>query len=64
MKIIIEIEIENCRDCPNYSYGGTSFSEDVYICNKINREVCGDGINSNCPFIESTIDKLREKLSC
>lgn len=60
MKVIIELEVENCSDCPNYKYEGTSWSEDVYTCKKLNCEVDGKGIPSNCPFIESTMEKLRQ----
>lgn len=60
MKVIIELEVENCSDCPNYNYDGTSWSEDVYTCKKLNCEVDGKGIPSNCPFIESTMEKLRQ----
>ncbi len=60
MKVIIELEVENCSDCPNYKYEGTSWSEDIYTCKKLNCEVDGKGIPSNCPFIESTMDKLRQ----
>jgi hypothetical protein len=60
MKVIIELEVENCKDCPNYNYEGTSWSEDVYTCKKTKCEVNGEGIPSNCPFIESTMEKLRQ----
>jgi len=58
-KVIMEIEIQNCKECPCYSYQGTSYSEDVYICTKNNREVDGYGIPDYCPLIESTIERLR-----
>ncbi len=60
MKVIIELEVQNCSECPNYNYEGTSLSEDVYVCKKINSEVDGKGIPNNCPFIESTMEKLRQ----
>lgn len=59
MKVIMEIEIENCKECPCYSYRGTSWSEDVYVCTKTGNEVNGDGIPNSCPLIESTIERLR-----
>lgn len=59
-KVIIELEIENCSDCPNYNYEGTSWGEDIYTCKKLNCEVNGKGIPSNCPFIESTMEKLHQ----
>jgi hypothetical protein len=60
MKVIIELEVENCKDCPNYTYEGTSWSEDVYTCKETKYEVNGEGVPSNCPFIESTMEKLRQ----
>lgn len=60
MKVIVELEIENCNDCPYFKYEGTSFSEDVYSCRKTKSEVNGDGIPNDCPFIESTMNKLRQ----
>ena len=35
----MEIEIENCKECPCYYYKGTSWSEDVYVCTKTKNEV-------------------------
>ena len=61
MKVIMEIEIENCKECPCYSYQGTCWSEDVYVCAKTGQEVSGDGIPNGCPLIESTIEMLMRK---
>ena len=61
MKITVELEIENCKECPHYNYEGTSWSEDVYACKKTNSEVDGDGIPNDCPFIKSTLEKLQQK---
>lgn len=60
MKVTIELEVEKCSDCPNYNYEGTSWSEDVYTCKILNCEVDGKDIHRNCPFIESTMEKLRQ----
>lgn len=59
MKVVYELEIENCKDCPNYSYAGTSWSEDVYECSKNKNVVNGEGIPNDCPLIESTMERLR-----
>lgn len=60
MKVIVEQEVENCKECPFYEYGGTTWSEDFYICKKIEREVDGDGIDSRCPFIETTMERIQK----
>jgi hypothetical protein len=60
MKVIIELEIENCSECPNYNYEGTSCSEDVYTCKETKCEVNSEGVPNNCPLIESTMEKLRQ----
>jgi hypothetical protein len=59
MKVIVNLEVENCKDCPHQEYGGTSWGEDFYICKKSGLEVENEGIPSNCPFIP-TMDKLLE----
>lgn len=51
MKVIVNLEVENCKDCPHYEYGGTSWSEDIYTCNKTGKEVESNGISMHCPFI-------------
>lgn len=60
MKVIVELEVENCKECPHYSYEGTSWSEDVYLCLKTDKEVSGDGISKECPFIETTLDRINK----
>lgn len=61
MKVVVEIIIEKCSQCPNCKYEGTSWSEDVYSCKKTGYEINPDTIPSTCPFIESTINKLMNK---
>lgn len=61
MKVIIELEISDCKKCPHFEYKGTSWGEDVYVCNKLDREVSGDGIHDSCPYIKSTMEKLWNK---
>jgi len=58
MKVIIEMVIDKCGDCPYCLYGGTSWSEDVFICKKTENEVNTETIPTTCPFIEKTLDKL------
>lgn len=59
MKVIVNLEVENCKDCPHYNYEGTSWSEDIYTCNKTGKEVEPNGVSHSCPFIP-TMDKLLE----
>lgn len=59
MKVIVNLEVENCKDCPHYNYEGTSWSEDIYTCNKTGKEVEPNGVSQTCPFIP-TMDKLIE----
>ena len=63
MKVIIELEIENCKDCPHFQYEGTQFDEDVYGCTKTQHIVSEDGIPNDCPYIETTMEKLRNLIS-
>lgn len=58
MKVIIEITIDKCKDCPFIKYEGTAWSEDVYTCTKLDTSVDTEAIHSNCPFIETTINRL------
>jgi len=60
MKVIIELEVENCKDCPNFQYEGTQFDEDVYGCTRLQHLVGEIGIPNDCPYIESTMQKLRQ----
>ena len=59
MKVLVSLEVENCKDCPHYNYEGTSWSEDIYTCNKTGKEVEPNGVSHTCPFIP-TMDKLLE----
>lgn len=61
MKVILELEIENCEDCPNFEYIGDSWGEPCYNCKKTGYDVGeGEGIPNHCPLIESTMKRLRE----
>jgi hypothetical protein len=59
MKVIVELEIENCSECPHYRYDGEIWSESVYTCTKTGYGVDGEGIPPCCPLIESTMERLR-----
>lgn len=58
MKVIIEKLVKKCGDCPFHEYGGTQWSEDIYICKKTKMEIDLDIIPKSCPFIESTLNKV------
>lgn len=58
MKVIVEIVVDKCSDCPNCKYDGTSWSEDMYSCKETGDEINPDTLAKSCPFIESTINKL------
>ena len=62
MRVIIEKEVAKCNDCPFFEYTGESWGEPCYECTKTGMDV-GDGksVPSHCPFIESTMEKLRNK---
>ena len=63
MKVTIEIEVDKCSKCPFYIYGGTSWGEDIYLCDKTGSELLScNSIPNWCPFIESTMEKLRNKI--
>ena len=62
MIVTIELDVENCEQCPYFQYEGESYSESVYICTKTRNEVNPIGIPCDCPFIETTINKLRSKV--
>ncbi len=59
MKVIVELEIENCSECPHYRYDGEVWSESVFICSITGDSVGGVGIPQCCPLIESTMERLR-----
>jgi hypothetical protein len=59
MKVIVSLEVENCKDCPHYDYGGTNWGEDMNVCKKTGKEIEPDGVSHNCPFIPS-MEKLME----
>jgi hypothetical protein len=59
MKVIVELEIENCSECPHYRYDGEFWSESVYTCTRTGDSVDGDGIPPHCPLIESTMERFR-----
>ena len=61
MKVIVELEIEKCEECPHFTCTGYSWNEPCYECKKSGRElVDGDDIPNHCPLIESTMERLRE----
>lgn len=62
MKVFVELEVENCRECPNCKYSGEDWGEDIYMCEKTNQEVPDKGISKDCPFIEETLEKLHKRL--
>ena len=59
MFVIVELEVQNCSECPFYQY--EAYSESIYICTKTKNEVNPIGVTTDCPYIESTINKLRTK---
>lgn len=59
MKVLVQIEVEDCKNCPYYEYGGTSWGEDFYTCKKSDIEVEPNGVPNNCPFIPSTDELLK-----
>lgn len=61
MKVIVESEVENCGSCPHYQYVGESWGEEIFECVKTGIEVNPNKIDGNCPFIESTFEKLQRK---
>ncbi len=50
MSVTVKLKVKNCKDCPFYRYGGTSWGEDYYECSKSGREVDEYGIDAFCPF--------------
>lgn len=62
MKVILELEIEKCKDCPRMEYVGDSWGEPIYECSETGKDVGeGDCIPTHCPLIESTMELLRER---
>lgn len=59
MIVLVELEVQKCSSCPHYKYDGESWEEDIYICQKTNNEVEANDIHPSCPFIEKTMEKLR-----
>lgn len=64
MKVIAEIEIEKCEDCPHCHYVGDDWGDSIYGCKKESDKSMFDiqQIPSWCPLIESTMEILRNKL--
>ena len=59
MKILVEAEVEGCRDCP-YFFMGSGFAE-IWSCEKIRGLVicrggkdllAGNFVHPKCPFLE------------
>lgn len=63
MKVIVELEIDKCSDCPHCNYSGESWGEEIYVCKKENDKSMFDtqSIPQWCPLIEKTIEILRKK---
>jgi hypothetical protein len=51
--VIVPVKIFKCSECPFYKYEGTSWSEDIYICSKLNIEVDPEEIDYRCPYLEN-----------